>query len=174
MYGRIVHHVHNERQRHPLVLSVHSQGSILAFVVLAPMPAADLQQVALVTYGSPISTIYGTFFPAYLGPDEVEKVRAKLPAPGAGLLGWRNFYRATDPIGGPVFLSGPRTTPEADCQLDDPFRGDVSSPPSATTPPLERDRPPWTQLAIHSYYAQEPVLKRWVRELKAAMGSGPP
>ena len=40
--------------------------------------------------------------------------------------------------------------------------------------PLERDRPPWTQLAIHSYYAQEPVLKRWVRELKGALASGPP
>jgi hypothetical protein len=37
--------------------------------------------------------------------------------------------------------------------------------------PLEHDRPAWTQIAVHSYYLNEPALKRWVIRLKTAMGA---
>jgi len=171
LQGRVLHHVD---QAHWLVLSAHSQGSILAFAALAPLPADDLGRVALVTYGSPISTVYATFFPAYFGIEEVEALRTKLASPGPGLLGWRNFYRKTDPIGGPVFAATSGTVPEPDCELQDPFPGPASSFDTATTPPLEHDRPPWSQLAVHSFYLQEPMLKRWVRDLRAALSQRPP
>lgn len=168
LQGRTIHHVVDEGR--PLVLRAHSQGSILAFAALAPLAPDDLRKVALVTYGSPISTIFATFFPAYFGTDNVEQLRAKLPAPTPELLGWRNFYRLTDPIGGPVFLP---PDGEGDCQLPDPFDGVALPGEPPTGAPLEHDRPVWSQLAVHSYYEQEPVLKTWVGAVKTALATAP-
>lgn len=171
LQGRVAHHL--AERRHRLLLSVHSQGSILGFAALAPLRPESLRDVALVTYGSPIRTIYATFFPAYFGTDEVEALRAKLPPPRDGLLGWRNFYRPTDPIGGPVFGPTGGPAPEADCVLDDPYTQRTTPAESLTAAPLEHDRPPWTQLAVHSYYLQEPELKRWVRDVRVALDQRP-
>lgn len=167
LQGRVARHLVERDSR--LLLSVHSQGSILAFAALAPLPAERLGNVALVTYGSPIRTIYATFFPAYFGAEEVEALRAKLPSPGDDLLGWRNFYRRTDPIGGPVFDASGGSPSEPDCLLDDPHTGRATPSEALTEAPLEHDRPAWSQLAVHSYYLQEPELKRWVRDVRVAL-----
>ncbi|HJV08043.1 MAG TPA: hypothetical protein VJ653_00100, partial [Acidimicrobiales bacterium] len=135
LQGRVLHHTKDKHEPCPLVLSVHSQGSVLAFAALSPLSAEQLQRVALVTYGSPVSTIYSMFFPAYFGPEQVVELRDKLPAPG-GLAGWRNFYRRTDPIGGPVFAD--TDTPQHDTEVADPFIGPAVDMADAT-PPLERD-----------------------------------
>jgi hypothetical protein len=123
-----------------------------------------------VTYGSPITSIFGAFFPEYFGSDTVAKVRAKLPDPAADIPGWVNFYRRTDPIGGPVFEEQPAAEPPRDIELADPMPPPaVPWPPVPGEAPLEHDRPAWTQIAVHSYYLNEPRLKHWVARLKAAM-----
>jgi RsiW-degrading membrane proteinase PrsW (M82 family) len=165
LQGRILYHTKDKHEPCPLVLSAHSQGSVLAFAALSPLSAEQLQRVALVTYGSPISTIYAMFFPAYFGPEEVSALRDKLPAPG-GLTGWRNFYRRTDPIGGPVFAD--TTTPENDTEVGDPFAGPAEELGDAC-PPLERDGTPWLRVSGHSYYMQEPALRNWLRDVRLAL-----
>jgi hypothetical protein len=169
LQGRILHHTKDKHDPCPLVLSVHSQGSVLAFAALSPLTAEQLQRVALVTYGSPISTIYAMFFPAYFGPVEVTALRDKLPAPG-GLAGWRNFFRRTDPIGGPVFAD--TDTPGNDTEVADPFIGPAADLADAT-PPLERDAAPWLRVSGHSYYMQEPALKNWLRDVRLALDAAP-
>ena len=166
LQGRILHHTKNKKEPCPLVLAVHSQGSILAFAALSPLTAQQLQRVALVTYGCPVSSIYAMFFPAYFGPDQVTALRDKLPPPASGLVGWRNFYRRTDPIGGPVFAD--TSTPEQDTEVPDPFPGPASDL-GDTTPPLERDAAPWLRVAGHSHYMQEPVVKDWLRRVRLAL-----
>lgn len=166
LQGRILHHTRDREDPCPLVLGVHSQGSVLAFAALSPLTAEQLQRMALVTYGCPIASIYGIFFPAYFGPDQVAALRDKLPSPGDGLVGWRNFYRRTDPIGGPVFDD--TATPENDTEVADPFPGPVADI-GDRTPPLERDAPPWMRVAGHSHYMQEPVLKDWLRQVRKAL-----
>lgn len=168
LQGRILHHTQNKKEPCPLVLSVHSQGSVLAFAALSPLDETQLQRLALVTYGCPISSIYSMFFPAYFGPAEVAALRNKLPTLRGGLAGWRNFYRRTDPIGGPVFGA----TDECDTEVLDPFRGPVADISDAT-PPRERDAAPWLRVSGHSYYEQEPALKDWVRSVRQALDPSP-
>jgi hypothetical protein len=166
LQGRILHHTKNKKEPCPLVLAVHSQGSVLAFAALSPLSAEQLQRVALVTYGSPISSIYAMFFPAYFGKEEVVALRDKLPKLPGGLAGWRNFYRRTDPIGGPVFAD--TDTPAHDTEVLDPFRGPAADL-ADSTPPRERDAAPWLRVSGHSYYEQEPALKEWVRGVRSAL-----
>lgn len=78
-----------------LVISGHSQGSVLAAAAVWQLPAAARHQVALLTYGSPIERLYGRWFPAYFGPGPLQGLHRSVHC-------WRNLWRATDPIGGPV------------------------------------------------------------------------
>ncbi|MFF7451478.1 MULTISPECIES: hypothetical protein [unclassified Streptomyces] len=97
-----------------LVISGHSQGSVLAAAAAWQLTPADRRRVALLTYGSPLERLYGRWFPAHFGP-------AALSALHHDVACWRNLYRPTDPIGGPVRLSGD-CGPEVDHQaLKDPL-----------------------------------------------------
>jgi len=100
-----------------LVLSGHSQGSVITLAACAviagratakPAPtdpeddlsparaAAALQRLHMITYGSQLQFLYARFFPSYLGFETLRSVHA-------GLRGrWRNAFRWTDPLGGPV------------------------------------------------------------------------
>ncbi|WP_443076395.1 hypothetical protein [Streptomyces sp. NBC_01716] len=80
-----------------LVISGHSQGSVLAAAAVWQLREGTRQQVALLTYGSPLERLYGRWFPAYFGA-------APLGDLDRGVHCWRNLWRATDPIGGPVRL----------------------------------------------------------------------
>jgi hypothetical protein len=97
-------------------------------------------------------------------------LRKKLAEAGDG-LGWRNFYRRTDPIGGPVVAEGAETS-AWNTEIPDPFPGPAQDL-ADTTPPRERDAPPWLRVSGHSYYLQEPVLKDWVRKVRAALPERP-
>ncbi|MFJ5552813.1 hypothetical protein [Streptomyces sp. NPDC093225] len=83
-----------------LVISGHSQGSVLAAAAVWQLPPDLRGRVALLTYGSPLRRLYGRWFPAYFGPDSLAALHADVHR-------WRNLWRATDPIGGPV--QGPET-----------------------------------------------------------------
>ncbi|WP_217544801.1 hypothetical protein [Streptomyces sp. GbtcB6] len=78
-----------------LVLSGHSQGSVLAAAAAWQLTPAVRRRVALLTYGSPLERLYGRWFPAHFGPAELGSLHREVAC-------WRNLYRLTDPIGGPV------------------------------------------------------------------------
>jgi hypothetical protein len=82
-----------------LVLSGHSQGSVLAAAAAWQLRPAMRGRVALLTYGSPLERLYGRWFPAYFGPEALSSLHREVVC-------WRNLFRATDPIGGPVRLPG--------------------------------------------------------------------
>jgi hypothetical protein len=52
-----------------VVLSGHSQGSLIVATVAARLP--NLDRVRIVTYGSQVRALYGRFFPRVFGPDVV-------------------------------------------------------------------------------------------------------
>ncbi|WP_406424759.1 hypothetical protein OH809_37195 [Streptomyces sp. NBC_00873] len=85
------------RTRGRLVISGHSQGSVLAASAVWQLSAGARKRVALLTYGSPIERLYGRWFPAYFGPGPLHGLHRSVHC-------WRNLWRATDPIGGQVRL----------------------------------------------------------------------
>lgn len=87
----------------------HSQGSVIAAWTLAHGPAVHPNPILLVTCGTPIRSLYGTFFPAHFGPDFFRAVHRKAPT-------WVNFWRPTDPIANALDLPGCVT----DVELPDP------------------------------------------------------
>ncbi|MFE2940974.1 hypothetical protein ACFXKG_18210 [Streptomyces sp. NPDC059255] len=84
-----------ERSGGRLVLSGHSQGSVLAAAAVWQLSSATRHRVALLTYGSPLERLYGRWFPAYFGAGQLGDLSKELHC-------WRNLWRDTDPIGGPV------------------------------------------------------------------------
>ncbi|MFJ5773982.1 hypothetical protein [Streptomyces sp. NPDC093094] len=82
-----------------LVISGHSQGSVLAAAAVWQLGPADRGRVALLTYGSPLERLYGRWFPAHFGPAALGALHREVDC-------WRNLYRRTDPIGGPIGLPG--------------------------------------------------------------------
>ncbi|MBQ1088806.1 hypothetical protein [Streptomyces sp. B93] len=98
-----------------LVISGHSQGSVLAAAAAWQLPPRVRGRVALLTYGSPLERLYGRWFPAHFGPDALAALHRDVDC-------WRNLYRLTDPIGGPVRVSGGDGTPAVDSPpLKDPL-----------------------------------------------------
>jgi hypothetical protein len=79
-----------------IVLSAHSQGSIVALTALDPTPGDG---VTLLTHGSPLGSLYMRFFPISFPPDVADRVG---PRP------WINLWRPTDPIGGRIAAADDR------------------------------------------------------------------
>jgi hypothetical protein len=98
-----------------LVISGHSQGSVLAAAAAWQLKPAQRKRVALLTYGSPLERLYGRWFPAHFGPAALTRLHREVDC-------WRNLYRLTDPIGGPVRVSAD-CGPEVDHEppLKDPL-----------------------------------------------------
>ncbi|HEX4472278.1 MAG TPA: hypothetical protein VH085_09930 [Nocardioides sp.] len=86
-----------------IVVSGHSQGSLITFAALIWLGKAELSRVRLVTYGSQLQVAFPRGFPAYVNMPLIALVRARLQDR------WINLYRETDPIAGPV-LSWDRET----------------------------------------------------------------
>jgi hypothetical protein len=65
-----------------------------------------LQKTGLVTYGCPLSSLYGPYFSWHFGtPGRFQALRATLAdLPGIG-CGWRSLWRPTDYIGQRVFIA---------------------------------------------------------------------
>ncbi|MBV9831597.1 MAG: hypothetical protein JOZ82_08355, partial [Marmoricola sp.] len=110
-----------------VVLSGHSQGSLIVTTVAARLPR--LERLRMITYGSQVRALYGRFFPAVFGPHVVGyepttgpmllgRAEPDLPTPlgavpaaAAGTVRsrlsavghWVNLFRRTDPLGFRVF-----------------------------------------------------------------------
>jgi hypothetical protein len=143
-----------------VLLAAHSQGSVLAVAALAQpanRPADGL--VVLVTFGSPLRTLYGWAFPAYFGP---EVLRTLVPDAGrSAVLCWRNVAYRTDYIGGPVLAADPPPGP-VDVELPDPpTRWYVHGEPEPAP-------------ARHSGYWADAALWREVDRLAVALATHPP
>ncbi|MFD5367361.1 hypothetical protein [Streptomyces sp. NPDC127103] len=93
-----------------LVISGHSQGSVLAAAAVWQLPPATRGRVALLTYGSPLERLYGRWFPAYFGPEALRALNRTVHC-------WTNLYRATDPIGGPVRVPAEGGRPAVDAAV---------------------------------------------------------
>lgn len=156
---RLVHHVCDG---HPVVISAHSQGSVLAAAALLSLDQCILDHTALITYGSPITTLHARFFPAYFGDDREELLNK---------LGkrWKNFSRLTDFVGqlieiGEVdkWLANGREVNPLQDPAQKPSAADISVGGSPGVAELEA----WTQLNKHSRYRQEVAVEEAVAHFK--------
>ncbi|MEP6695962.1 MAG: hypothetical protein ABJA34_03685 [Pseudonocardiales bacterium] len=133
-----------------VILAGHSQGSVLVAATMLQLPPDVLARVAVLTYGSPLTRLYGAFFPAYFCPPELAGVRDAVTGEGQAPR-WTNLYFETDPIGGPVL-------PEIDRRL---------LPTSSFTRPAGDTADP--PVFGHSDYPASPGFAESVRTLAAAL-----
>lgn len=112
------------RTRGAVVLSAHSQGTVIAAALVWQLPRDVLERCRLITYGSPLSRLYGRMYSSWFGPEELTGLQERI---GDGR--WVNLFRTTDWIGGPVHA-------EADQQVlrDPPLLGTADGDPAFEKP----------------------------------------
>ncbi|WP_428956580.1 hypothetical protein [Streptomyces sp. cg35] len=139
-----------------LVLSGHSQGSVLAAAAAWQLHPSVRKRVGLLTYGSPLERLYGRWFPAHFGPAALTSLHRQVDC-------WRNLHRRTDPIGGPIRLSG-------DCgpQVDHPALLDPLAYGRTEQHPLP------APILGHSDYQADPVFAEERGRLLARLKPGLP
>ncbi|MFE8946964.1 hypothetical protein [Streptomyces sp. NPDC007856] len=125
-----------------LVLSGHSQGSVLAAAAAWQLPPSVRGRIALLTYGSPLERLYGRWFPAHFGPPALAALHRDVAC-------WGNLFRGTDPIGGPVRVPDD-DTPEVD-------HGPLQDPLAYGRTPAH---PLPAPILGHSDYQADPVFSR--------------
>ncbi len=158
-----------------VLLSCHSQGSVLGAAVLLQLETAVSARTAFLTYGSPLARLYGGFFPAYFGHRALARLGGFLagpprrPAAGPGdraAWRWRNLYRPSDPVGGAVFCPRDPSPPgvprpqDVDVVLRDPV---------FARPPGDPCHPP---VLGHSDYLADPVVDATAAALRAGLPDG--
>ncbi len=168
---RIQRLVGHDRRR--VILSTHSQGTVIGYAALVQLPDDVLREIAFVTYGSPLRQLYEMAFPAFFSRAAYDDLRRRLFDDGAEpSASWRSFYRLTDYIGKTVFgeptleavVPDPAEEPAVgDTRLDRPFLPAYPDMP----------RTAWTDLLLHSFYNRESILKAWIRDLRRRMREAP-
>jgi hypothetical protein len=146
------------REGSAVLIAGHSHGALLATVAASYLPPDVAANTGLLTSGSTATRLIEPFFGAFLNRTVCRDVARSLTGPDG--TRWRNLYRLTDPIGGPVL------PPTADSDrspaalaagdADDPVRGvDCLTPdPPLTGGELGPDPTP----RGHDYYLQDPVF----------------
>jgi hypothetical protein len=89
------------REGRGVALCAHSQGSLLSFAALLRLAHQRdgpqvLAGVGFLTFGSQLQVLFSRTFPSYVNLPAIEQLNQQLR--GA----WRNLYRDTDPLAGPV------------------------------------------------------------------------
>jgi hypothetical protein len=143
-----------------VVLSAHSQGSVIAVPVALRLDAEHLDRVRLLLHGCPVARLYARWFPAYFSVEVFDALGERFPGR------WRTLYRRTDYIGGWAIT---RDTDRAASYVpgnlrvapDDQVDQEVPDPPLAGGPPKR-----------HSDYWLEPVYTATVAHLMAPEPSG--
>ncbi|SCL19243.1 hypothetical protein GA0070616_1698 [Micromonospora nigra] len=115
------------RRMDGIILSGHSQGTVICAAVVLQLPARWRRRIWFLSYGCQLTRLYGRVFPAYFGPDRLPALAEALARP-CGTTGWTNFWRATDPLGWPV-TAGERDMAVTDPQALHPSDGEVADPP---------------------------------------------
>lgn len=122
-----------------VLLSGHGQGSVLSAAAVFQLEPKYRRRITLFSYGSPLARIYGRYFPAYFGPAQLHWMHREVGA-------WRNLWRRTDPIGGPISL--------------DPESAEVDSSPLRD--PIAFGRTPahplYAPILRHEDYQADPVF----------------
>ncbi len=114
---RRIWRLHDNQGR--VVLTAHSQGSVVAAAVLARESARLGEKgIGLVTLGSPLAKLYRWAFPALVS-DALLQGFARGNG-GLGAVRWRNVYYDTDYIGGPVATADWPASSTTDLRLVDP------------------------------------------------------
>jgi hypothetical protein len=166
--------------RGAVVLSGHSQGSVLSQAVAVRLSQHAQERTRLVTHGSPIVRFYRTYFPRYFPPTLLDYVaRSMGDGPETWDGGWLNFWRPTDPIGDPVFEPAPdgqarhvadglhhvedHLTRLPDVELPDPVKPGNGVP---TVPP--------PRVRGHSGYMADPVMWYTVDALAEVLHTAAP
>lgn len=144
------------------VVTAHSQGSVLAYAALrsrssgtdqqgdgAPFPAVDL-----ITFGSPLLSLFSKAFPRYFRRQDFVELA---PALAAGDGSWTNVFRATDQVGREVFTARWDARDRADVGLEDPTRRHPV--PDPLSPDAEQDLPTDGRVWGHSGYRRTQPFK---------------
>jgi hypothetical protein len=148
-----------------LVLSGHSQGSVLAAAAAWQLPAPVRARVALLTYGSPLERLYGRWFPAHFGPEALRRLHQEVDC-------WRNLHRRTDPIGGPVLVGGAGTTDASGCSPCAPVDREPLKDPLSLGRTAAHPLP--SPVLGHGGYQADPVFAEERAALLARLASGLP
>jgi hypothetical protein len=98
--------LHDSGER--VVIAAHSQGTIIAAAALVQSHARKADDlVALVTFGSPLTTLYGWAFPAYFNQEVLHQLTPLGGTEVTRLYAWRNTYSPTDYIGRDIATGQP-------------------------------------------------------------------
>ncbi|MDG4793848.1 hypothetical protein [Micromonospora sp. WMMD1082] len=118
---------HDPRRMDGIILSGHSQGTVICTAVILQLPHRWRRRIWFFSYGCQLTRLYGRIFPAYFGPDRLPVLAEALARPSGG-TGWTNFWRDTDPLGWPV-TAGERDIAVTDPEALHPSDGEVADPP---------------------------------------------
>jgi hypothetical protein len=121
------------REAHsPVLLTGYSQGTPLSVAVMAQLPQAVRERMALLLMAAPVRRLYGRTFPAYFGPDNLMTLSAYLT--DADGVRWRTLVRRSDYVGGAAFAPGRIVGERVDAFILDPpvlwTEHDPSPPPT--------------------------------------------
>jgi pimeloyl-ACP methyl ester carboxylesterase len=103
-----------ESEPGPITLVGHSQGSVICAWYVSRLDRSQ-DRITLFTCGSPLRSLYSTFFPEYFGHEFFESVAATSKAGQ-----WYNYWRLTDPIATALPDAHNRDLTE---RADQPLRG---------------------------------------------------
>jgi hypothetical protein len=164
-----------------VVISAHSQGSLIVFATLLWLGEVERSKVALVTYGSQLQVAFPRGFPAYVNVGLLRLIRTRLRGR------WINLYRETDPIAGPVLSWDRDPMPAAGALPESRHLGAIGKRPDTVRPSGRRESGcDWrvldpspvdeylqttriTHLSKHSGYPSTDDYREAVAQLRAAL-----